>query len=157
MPYADLLAAGRIVQLATPGGRDEVLDTAARLLGGASAGSARAIAQGLREREALGSTAIGRGVAIPHCRSGIHAGPVAAFLKLAEPVDFGARDGEPVDLVFAMAIPEDDTQLHLDTLSELAGLFADPGFREAVRSAPGLPALRCVLLREAAPPATGRA
>ena len=151
MPFTDLLAAGRIVQMVEPGNRDRVLDVAARLLGGDSPGLTPDIAQGLRRREAVGSTGIGRGVAIPHCRSDACNEPRAAFLRLASPVDFDARDGEPVDLVFAMAVPGDHAQQqHLDTLSELAGCFADAGFRESVRGAPDIAALRALLLQHGA-------
>src|SRR5690606_12586681 len=147
MPYTDLLAADRVIQVVEPGSRDQVLDAAARLLSGGSPEWTRAIADGLRGREAVGSTGIGRGVAIPHCRTGACKEQVAAFLRLASPVDFRAHDGQPVDLVFAMATPEDRTQQHLDTLSELAGQFADPGFREALRDARDITALRRLLLR----------
>ncbi|GGK12046.1 PTS sugar transporter subunit IIA [Luteimonas terricola] len=158
MPYTDLLAAGRIVQMMEPGSRDQVLDAAARLLGGDSPGLTPAIADGLRRREAVGSTGIGRGVAIPHCRSDACGEPRAAFLRLAKPVDFDARDGEPVDLVFAMAVPGDHgQQQHLDTLSELAGRFADADFRESVRDAPDITALRNLLLQHGAPQRVRRA
>jgi len=147
MPYTDLLAAGRIVHAVEPASRDQVLDMAARLIGGGAVGATPAIADGLRRREAVGSTGIGRGVAIPHCRSEACREPRAAFLRLATPVDFAARDGEPVDLVFAMAVPGGHAQQrHLDTLSELAGRFADSGFRDAVRHAPDIAALRSLLL-----------
>ena len=151
MPYTDLLTAGRIVQVVEPGGRDQVLDAAARLLAGGSLDWTLAIAEGLRAREAIGSTAIGRGVAIPHCHSSACAAPVAAFLRLSAPVDFRAHDGQPVELVFAMAVPEGRAQQHLDTLSELAGQFADPAVRDAVRAAPDITALRALLLRLDAP------
>ncbi|MEN1939959.1 PTS sugar transporter subunit IIA [Luteimonas sp. MJ246] len=151
MPYTDMLSASRIVQVVAPGNRDQVLDVAARLLGGGSLEWTQAIATGLRGREAVGSTGIGHGVAIPHCRNEACSEPLAAFLRLATPVDFSARDGEPVDLVFAMAVPGDRTQQHLDTLSELAGRFADPGFRQAVRHARDITALRALLLRSDGP------
>ena len=152
MPYTDLLAASRIVQVEAPGHRDQVLDAAAGLLA-AAPGAAKAIAGGLRTREAVGSTGIGRGVAIPHCRSDACHVPVGAFLRLGRPVDFRAHDGQPVDLVFAMALPEGDAQRHLDTLSELAGRFADAGFRDALRAAPDIATLRTLLLRLDAPDA----
>jgi PTS system nitrogen regulatory IIA component len=151
MPYTDLLAAERIVLLAAPGTRDRVLDVAARLLCNADPGSSAALAAGLRERESFGSTAIGHGVAIPHCRSGAMTAN-AAFLRLSPPVDFGALDGAPVDLVFAMGVPVGSAQQHLDTLSELAARFADAEFRDALRDAPDLHTLRKVLLRDGAPP-----
>jgi len=147
MPYTDLLTAARIVQVVEPGGRDRVLDAAARLLSGGSPDWTQAIADGLRAREDIGSTAIGHGVAIPHCHTAACSVPVAAFLRLAAPVDFRAHDGQPVDLVFAMAVPQGHAQQHLDTLSELAGQFADPGFRDAVRAARDITALRAILLR----------
>ena len=146
MPYTDLLATARIVHLVEPGSRDHVLDAAARLLSGGTARWTGPIADGLRAREAVGSTGIGRGVAIPHCRTEACSQPVAAFLRLSSPVDFRAHDGQPVDLVFAMAAPPDRTQQHLDTLSELAGRFADPDFRDALRGAADLAALHRVLL-----------
>ena len=147
MPYTDLLAAERIVQMVEPGGRDRVLDAAARLLSGGSPEWTQTVADGLRGREAVGSTGIGHGVAIPHCRAALASEPVAAFIRLSAPVDFRAYDGQPVDLVFAMAAPEDRTQQHLDTLSELAGQFANPGFRDALRGARDITALRRLLLR----------
>src|SRR5690606_42058695 len=73
---------------------------------------------------------------IPHGRSNIFAEVRAAFLRLRRPVDFDAGDGLPVDLVFAMTVPEHFTQQHLQLLSELAEVFADPGFRDALRAAP---------------------
>jgi PTS system nitrogen regulatory IIA component len=104
------------------------------------------IADCLRQRERLGSTAIGHGVAIPHGRSNAFEEVRAAFLRLQHPVDFDAGDGDPVDLVFAMAVPEHFTQRHLQLLSELAERFADAVFRTALRQAPDADALRGVLL-----------
>ena len=144
--WADLLAADRIVMLVYPDPRDAVFDAAARLLSGGSPTLTPAIADGLRRREQLASTAIGRGVAIPHCRSNAYSTPRAAFLRLAHPIDFAANDGEPVDLLFAMCVPEDLAQQHLQTLSELAEGFADAGFREALRDAPDIASLRALLL-----------
>ena len=61
---------------------------------------------------------------------------------MREPIDFGASDGEPVDLVFAMAVPEHFTQEHLQLLAQIAEQFADAGFRDALRAAPDAAALR---------------
>jgi PTS system nitrogen regulatory IIA component len=61
-------------------------------------------------------------------------------------VDFDASDGQPVDLVFAMAVPEHFTQQHLQLLAELAEQFADAGFRDALRAAPDVGTLRALLL-----------
>lgn len=154
MPFADLLSAERIVMLTDPGQRDAVLDAAARLLSGGLPAVTQVLGDGLRAREALGSTGIGHGVAIPHCRSNATRDATAAFLHLAYPVDFGASDGVPVDLVIAMSVPEDLAQQHLQTLSELADRFAEPGFREALRGAADVATLEALLLGTA--PATVR-
>ena len=146
MSFTELLSADRIVLLVEPTDRESVLDAAARLLSGASAQHAEAIGQCLRQRERLGSTAIGHGVAIPHGRSNVFQETRAAFLRLQHPVDFDAGDGEPVDLVFAMAVPEHFTQQHLQLLSELAERFADPAFCNALRQAPDDDTLRQVLM-----------
>lgn len=146
MPLSPLLGPDRIALIADPVDRDRVLDDAARLLAGESPADAAAIADCLRQRERLGSTAIGHGVAIPHGRCSVYGEARAAFLRLAHPVDFDAGDGEPVDLVFAMAVPEHFTQQHLQLLSELAERFADAGWRDALRGAPDADALRTLLL-----------
>jgi PTS system nitrogen regulatory IIA component len=146
MPLTELLSADRIVLLVEPIDRERVLDAAARLLADASPATTAVNADCLRQRERLGSTAIGHGVAIPHGRSNAFEEVRAAFLRLQHPVDFDAGDGDPVDLVFAMAVPEHFTQRHLQLLSELAERFADPAFRTALRQAPDADALRGVLL-----------
>jgi PTS system nitrogen regulatory IIA component len=146
MPLADLLIAERIVMLVEPGNRDSVLDAAARLLSNASPALTPVIGEALREREQLGSTAIGCGVAIPHGRSKAFEQTHGAFLRLRYPVDFGASDNVPIDLVFAMGVPEHSTQAHLQVLAELADRFSDGDFRDALRGARDLPALRGILL-----------
>ncbi len=146
MPLADMLAADRIVILTEPGSRQNVLDAAARLLADSAPTLSHDIAEALHAREALASTAIGHGVAIPHARTKAHESVRGAFLRLAHPVDFGAGDDLPVDLVFAMSVPEHSAQLHLQTLSELAEHFTDEGFRDSLRGARDLPSLRQVLL-----------
>ena len=142
---SEFLGAGRLGVLDQATSRDAVLEAAARLLGDGSPEATAAIADSLRQRERLGSTAIGHGVAIPHGRSGVCRDTRAAFLRLQPAVDFAAADGIPVDLVLAMAAPEQFTQQHLQLLSEIAERFADPAFREALRAAPDADALRAAL------------
>jgi nitrogen PTS system EIIA component len=146
MPLTDLLSPDRIAVLVGAVDRDRALDVAAALLAEGTADGAGPIAECLRQRERLGSTAIGHGVAIPHGRCTAFQHARAAFLRLSEPVDFDAADGIPVDLVFAMAVPEHFTQQHLQLLSELAGHFGEPAFREALRQAADVDALRALLL-----------
>ena len=148
MPWTDLLDAGRIVVLDDPGTRAQVLDHAARLLSGGSPAQARALSDALQQRERLASTAIGHGVAIPHARNqGLEAR--GAFLRLGRPVDFGARDGAPVDLVFAMTASDDRPELHLEHLAGVAARLSDPEFRDRLRGARGVAQLRRLLLAPA--------
>ena len=154
MPLSEFLSAERIVVLADAGSREAVVDAAAQLLAG-GAGTADAIADSLRQRERMGSTAIGHGVAIPHGRNAAFGATRAAFLRLVPAVDFNAADGEPVDLVFAMAVPADFNQQHLQLLSDIAERCADPAFRAALRDAADVQTLRGILLGTHAPAGDG--
>ena len=154
MPLADLLTAERIVMLTEPGSLEHVLDAAARLLAGAAPLATAAIGAALHERESLGSTAIGHGVAIPHARNNAFDNARGAFLRLEHPVDFGARDGGPVDLVFAMSVPEHSPQQYLETLSELAERFSSGHFRDALRDARDMDTLRGALMGRPQPTMT---
>lgn len=87
-------------------------------------------------RERLGSTGIGHGVALPHGRvEGIDT-CLGAFIRLREPIDFEAADGEPVDLLFGLLVPTACGDEHLAALSAIATRFGDEAVREAVRKAP---------------------
>ena len=89
-----------------------------------------AVFDSLFARERLGSTGLGQGVAIPHGRIKGLKDAVGAFVRLASPVPFDAPDGNPVNLVFFLLVPEQATERHLQTLSELAQLFSDRELRE---------------------------
>jgi nitrogen PTS system EIIA component len=95
--------------------------------------SARALFDGLMSRERLGSTALGEGVAIPHCRMECPR-IIGAFVKLAHPVDYDAPDGDPVDLLFVLVVPPNEPSAHLEVLAMLARLFQDPDNRKQLRS-----------------------
>lgn len=84
-------------------------------------------------RERLGSTGIGNGVAIPHARDPHCKAPLAGFLKLAEPIDFDAVDGEPVDLVFVLLVPEEADDTHLALLGQVAAVMNDADTRQRLR------------------------
>ena len=91
----------------------------------------------LLERERLGSTALGHGVAVPHCRvSGLEQ-PLGCLVTLAEAIDYDAPDGEPVDLLFVLLVPPDATQEHLDLLADIARRFSNPSYCHGLRSAQG--------------------
>jgi PTS system nitrogen regulatory IIA component len=98
--------------------------------------SANRLFQALLERERLGSTGLGEGIAIPHARIPGLTQPRLAFLRLAQPVPFDALDGKPVQLVVALLVPEQATDLHLQILSELAERLSHPEVRAALQAAP---------------------
>lgn len=86
-------------------------------------------------RERLGSTGLGKGVAIPHGRLKAGDKTIAAFVQLAEGVDYDAPDGQPVDLLCALLVPPESTEEHLETLAQLTEMFRDENLREALRRA----------------------
>ena len=143
MPLHDLLSRARVaildghaIETGAPDGApalSRVQDAAAWLLADGEDGVR--IRQALHERESRASTALGEGVALPHARlSGIEECR-AAFLRVEHPVDFGAADGNPVDLVLALLVPEHDVNAQLQRLAEIAERFANPEYRNALRNA----------------------
>jgi len=80
-------------------------------------------------REKLGSTGLGQGVAIPHGRIAKLRDATAVFVKTSHPIPFDAPDGQPVNLIFVLLVPEKATDLHLQILGELAQMFSDSQFR----------------------------
>lgn len=93
------------------------------------------------EREALGSTGFGRGVAIPHARIQQLGRPVAAFLRLEAPVAYEAADGMPVDLVFGLLSPEHAGAAHLHALAAISRMMRNDAMHEALSHAPNDEAL----------------
>lgn len=87
-------------------------------------------------REQLGSTGLGQAVAIPHGRIKNLKKAVGAFVRVNPPIPFEAPDGEPVALIFILLVPTNATDVHLQTLSELAQFFSVKSLREALFTAP---------------------
>ena len=84
-------------------------------------------------RERLGSTGIGYGVAIPHGRIKGADSAIAALIQLDQGIDFDAIDDQPVDLIFALLVPEESTSEHLDILASLAERLSSDEYRQALR------------------------
>ena len=91
-----------------------------------------AVFDSLFSREKLGSTGLGRGIAIPHGRIKGLKEACGAFIRLTTPIPFDSPDGEPVSLLFVLLVPEQATEQHLQVLSELAERFSDRSCREAL-------------------------
>jgi nitrogen PTS system EIIA component len=100
----------------------------------------------IEEREKLGSTGFGRGVAIPHARIPELSRPVAAFFRLDAPVAFDAADGMPVDLVFGLLSPEAAGAAHLHALAAISRMMRDEAMHAALGEAPGAEALYALLV-----------
>jgi len=94
-----------------------------------------AIYRGLIEREKLGTTAIGEGVAIPHCRLSKCEKIIGGLFVFRDPIDFSAHDERPVNILFTLLVPEAETNEHLKTLSMLAQGFSDDHIRQQLLDA----------------------
>lgn len=100
----------------------------------------------LLERERLGSTGIGGGIAIPHGRLTTVAKPVGLFARLVHPVDFDAIDERPVDIVFLLVTPEGAGADHLKALARVSRLLRDRGLVEKLRATEKAEALYALLV-----------
>ena len=95
--------------------------------------SAQGVFDRLVARERLGSTGLGGGCALPHARVPDLGRPLAAFLRLRKGVDFDSPDNEPVDLVFALLVPDESTDEHLEIVAAIARVFSDAQVRSSIR------------------------
>ena len=138
MEIADLLSVERTRCGATATSKKRALELLGELLmQDRDTDAMRGVFEGLTLRERLGSTGLGRGVALPHSRSPELDQPRAALLRLAEPIAFDAVDGQPVDLLFALLVPEHSNDEHLRILSRLAEMFRDEALCSRLRGCEG--------------------
>ena len=141
MQIRDILIPERTQAFLALASKKRVLEHAAALVektladGDAAAISATVVFDALLNRERLGSTALGEGVAVPHCRLPGCTLTIGALLRLTDGIDFDAPDGKPVDLLFVLVVPEQSTDEHLKLLAHLAGQFSEPAFRQSLRDA----------------------
>ena len=142
MKITDLITSGRVVCNEEVSSKKRALERLGELIAsGQTECSARAIFDSLIGRERLGSTGLGHGVALPHGRLSQSQQAIGAFIKLKQGVDFDAIDQQPVDLIFALLVPEHFTDEHLRILSYLAEMFSDKAFCEELRSTDSNPML----------------
>ena len=118
------------------GSKKRLLEVFGRLLANSNPTlSPEAIFEHLLERERLGSTGLGHGIALPHARMKGVTHAVGAFVQIRKGIDFDAIDDQPIDLAFAMLVPDSASEIHLQLLSKLATMFNEPRLREALRKA----------------------
>jgi PTS system nitrogen regulatory IIA component len=128
----DLFALDRITLNSPSKNRAEVFAAVGKLFAKQAGLEAEAIVGFLNARENLGSTALGAGVAIPHGRVKGLKNPIAAFVKLKEPIEFAAPDGQTVSILIFLLVPEKATQQHLEILSSIAQLLSDQDVRKSL-------------------------
>lgn len=133
----DQILASELTLASVPGtSKKKVFETASEFIAGKRpALQASEVYNNLLARERLGSTALGDGIAIPHCRLSNCDEAIVVLMTLDAPVDFDAADGKPVDILFMLLVPEEATQEHLDILAGLAGLLDNSDFRDSLRDA----------------------
>jgi len=112
----------------------EALDSAARVFENNQGLNAARVFECLMAREQLGSTGLGKGVAIPHGRMRGLKRAAAAIVRVKDPIEFGSPDGQPVRLLVVLLVPDHATQQHLEILSELAQMLSEPSMREQLQT-----------------------
>ena len=151
MLLTDLVAPNAIIPALKVNGKKQVLQELAGKAAELSGQSERTIFEILQQREKLGSTGVGSGIAIPHGKLPRLAKLFGLFARLERPVDFEALDGQPVDLVFLLLAPETAGADHLKALARVARLLRDADVVRKLRHSRDAEALYAVL---AVPPAS---
>jgi PTS system nitrogen regulatory IIA component len=132
----NFLAIDRIGCQVEAGSKKKALELLSNLLADAAPGLTQdGIFDRLLERERLGSTGLGHGIALPHARIRNIDQAYGAFIQLTDGVEFDAIDNRPVDLLFALLVPEAATQEHLQLLATLAEMFSNQEFCAGLRQA----------------------
>ena len=135
MQIADILDPSRIVCDVDKSSKKAALESIATLLASASDKlSERQVFDCLLSRERLGSTGLGNGIGLPHGRLKDGNVTCAAFIRLKSGIDYDAGDKKPVDLLFALLVPEHSTDEHLQILSQIAEKFSQSEFLVKLRS-----------------------
>lgn len=151
MPLLDFLSPDAIAPALRASSKKQALHDiaaqASRLVGR----DEREIFNTLLQRERLGSTGIGEGVAIPHGKLPNLERLFGLFARLERPIDFEAIDGEPVDMLFLLLAPEGAGADHLKALARIARALREPGIHDRIRAARDASALYAVLMEEPAP------
>jgi nitrogen PTS system EIIA component len=154
MTLTDLVAPNAILPALKVNGKKQVIQELAARAAELTGQNERAILEILLQREKLGSTAVGNGVAIPHGKLPKLGRLFGLFARLERPVDFEALDAQPVDLVFLLLAPEAAGADHLKALARVARLLRDPEIARKLRESRDADALFAVL---AMPPASSAA
>lgn len=145
MTLTDLVAPQAVIPSLKVNNKKQALQEIAAKAAAISECSERDIFDVLIQREKLGSTAIGNGIAIPHGKLGKLSRLVGLFARLDRPIDFDALDGQPVDLIFVLLAPEGAGADHLKALARIARMLRDQQLANKLRDARDAEAIYAVL------------
>ena len=145
MPTPELVSPNAIIPALKVNGKKQALQEIAAKAATLTGQSERAILEILLQREKLGSTGVGNGVAIPHGKLARLGQVFGLFARLERAVDFEALDGQPVDLIFLLLAPEGAGADHLKALARVARLLRDPEVARKLRNSHDADALYAVL------------
>jgi nitrogen PTS system EIIA component len=145
MPLTDLVAPNAIIPALKANSKKQVIQELAAKAAGLTGQNERAILEILMQREKLGSTGVGNGIAIPHGKLPNLDKLFGLFARLDRPVDFEALDSQPVDLVFLLLAPENAGADHLKALARVARLLRDTELARKLRASRDAEALYAVL------------
>ena len=150
MHLGDLISPEAVLRSLKPKSKKQLLEELSARSARISGLPERDIFDVLWQREQLGSTGLGQGVAIPHGKLGGLKQMVGLFAQLSEPVEFDAVDGEPVDIVFLLLAPEGAGADHLKALARISRLLRERGSVEKLRASKDAAALYAVLTQDEA-------
>ncbi len=151
MDLGELLTAEGVIPVLAVTSKKQALQELSARAAASTGLDAREIFDTLLQRERLGSTGLGRGIAIPHVKLKALEQIVCLFARVSEPIDFESHDGEPVDLVFLLLAPEHASGDHLKALARISRLVREPLTLERLRAAPDAATLKRILT---SPPAS---
>jgi PTS system nitrogen regulatory IIA component len=150
MALSDLIPNGGVAVELGASSRKQALQAMSDIAADLTGLNARDIFDAVLQRERLGSTGVGQGVAIPHARLPGVKEVVGVFARLRTPVDFESIDGRPADLIFMLIAPDDAGAEHLKALARVSRLLRREDVRQRLRAAPDADAVHAVLAGEPA-------
>lgn len=153
MDIGDLLDRAAIGAKVNAASKRQALSIVSEIAGRAFELKPAEILTKILQRERMGSTGVGHGVAVPHCRLRGLDRVRGVFVRLESPVDFGAVDEQPVDLIFALLAPPNDASEQLRSLARVARALRQADLRQQLRQASSADAMRALLVQEQRPSA----
>jgi len=146
MKVSEILTQDRVVCDVTGSSKKAALEMLAELIASADQNMTQTeVFESLVARERLGSTGLGHGIALPHGRRKGGHKTIGAFIRLQTGIPYDAIDQKPVDLFFALLVPEESTEEHLEILSRLAGMFSNDEIVNEIRSSDSPEAIYSIL------------